>query len=148
MRASLILMMFCLSTAAAAAESKIPAPAQPGSASAVVEQASKRIRSVTIYGDDVCPAAANDDEIIVCARQPEEERFRLPPATREKATQSRRNNAWVARVGEMADAGRNDKCTAVGNGDHTGCTIQKIERAAAERDAAKSRDGEASAAAR
>src|SRR3546814_2857140 len=37
----------------------------------------KRIVSMVIYGDDPCPEGTGD-EIVVCARQPERERYRVP----------------------------------------------------------------------
>lgn len=128
MRVIILPVLLALSAAASA-----QAP-DPGNA---VEQAKKRIRTVIIYGDDPCPPTASDEEIVVCARRPEEERYRLPPATRDQATKSRRNDAWAARVRDMEGLGRSDKCTAVGNADLTGCTLEQIERATAERKAAQ-----------
>lgn len=129
MRAIFVPMILAMSATAAFAQA-------PNSTD-TVEQANKRIRTVVIYGNDPCPPAANPDEIVVCARRPEEERYRLPPSTRDEATRSRRNDAWAARVRSMEGLGRADKCTAVGNADLTGCTLEQIERAAAERRAAQ-----------
>lgn len=127
MRAMILPILLAMSAAASA---QAPDPAD------TVEQAKKRIRTVVIYGNDPCPPAASEEEIVVCARRPEEERFRLPPSTRDQATRTRRNDAWAARVRDMEGLGRTDKCSAVGNADLTGCTVEQIERAAAERRAA------------
>lgn len=113
------------------------ASAQATNPADTVEQAKKRIRTVVIYGEDPCPPAASDEEIVVCARRPEEERYRLPPSTRDEATRSRRNDAWAARVRDMEGIGRTDKCSPVGNADLTGCTVEQIARAKAEREAAQ-----------
>ena len=42
-----------------------------------------RRTEVTVYGDDPCPTGT-EGEIIVCAREPEEERYRIPKKLREK----------------------------------------------------------------
>src|SRR3546814_5322421 len=41
----------------------------------------KRIVSMVIYGEDPCPAG-KDGEIVVCPRQPERDRYRLPKTFR------------------------------------------------------------------
>ena len=95
----------------------------------------KRVRSVVIYGDDPCPKAENPDEIVVCARRPEEERYRLPPSTRDQATKNRKNRAWAARAREVQDLGRTapSTCKPVGPGGDFGCAQQRLRDAAEEK---------------
>ena len=40
-----------------------------------------RVSEIIVYGTDPCPRST-DDEIVVCARKPESERFRIPEALR------------------------------------------------------------------
>lgn len=87
-----------------------------------------RSRTVVVFGQDACPTSTNPDEIIVCARRPEEERYRIPKELRdqEKAAAIARED----RVGENRTAlasGRSSatgigSCSAAGAGGGTGCT--------------------------
>ena len=67
-RAALILL--CLSTAVPAIAQQQEQPEKP-----------RQVRSVVIYGDDPCPEG-KEGEIIVCARKPESERYRVPEEVR------------------------------------------------------------------
>ncbi|MFN3593030.1 MAG: hypothetical protein ACK4TG_12710, partial [Thermaurantiacus sp.] len=60
------MIRFCLAGVALAILNAVPALAQEGT---------YRTRTVLVYGDDPCPKSENPDEIIVCARRPEEERY-------------------------------------------------------------------------
>ncbi|WP_419825620.1 hypothetical protein [Sphingomonas sp.] len=116
-----------------------PAPAQAG-------DPPPKTRSVIVYGDDPCPASAGD-EIVVCARQPEGERYRIPKQFRgSKAARSPAGNAWGNKVRETdqasrASAGVPNTCSAVGTGGQSGCFLQFQQQSAAERQAR--RNGEA-----
>lgn len=78
-----------------------------------------RMRTVLVYGSDPCPKSTNPDEIVVCARRPEEERYRIPPAVREQEAQRvpRRDN--VAEQRAQLASGR-DVATGVGSGGPVG----------------------------
>ena len=116
----------------------LPLIAAPALAQDKVEAAKQRIRSVVIYGDEACPAAADPDEIVVCSRRPADEQFRLAPSEREKATKNRKNRAWAARVRDLDDVGRPiNTCTAVGPAGGSGCIQQDLRNAAAEKAEAK-----------
>lgn len=86
-----------------------------------------RERFVTVFGSDPCPKAANPDEIVVCARRPEEERFRLPRQVREQeAAQIDRRDDVAEQRAQLA-SGRDSatgigSCSAVGPGGMIGCT--------------------------
>lgn len=87
-----------------------------------------RSRTVVVFGDDPCPASSNPDEIVVCARRPEEERYRIPKEVREqeKAAQiAREDQVGVNRAaivsGRTAATGIGS-CSAAGAGGGTGCT--------------------------
>lgn len=96
-------------------------------------QVPEREANVVVYGDDPCPAAADPEEIVVCARRPEEERYRIPREFRRTAPAE---IAWGARATELEDAQRDtrpDSCSVVGSHGQTGCTRQWIDAWAAER---------------
>ena len=102
------------------------------------EAAPEKISTLVVYGDDPCPRS-KDDEIVVCARQPESERYRIPKELRgkkkEQVTQS-----WVERARTLdmvSRKGTPDSCSPVGTGGQTGCMRQFLERARAEREADK-----------
>ena len=42
----------------------------------------QRVNEIIVYGTDPCPRST-DDEVVVCARKPEAERFRIPERLRE-----------------------------------------------------------------
>lgn len=87
-----------------------------------------RSRTVLVYGDDPCPTSSNPDEIVVCARRPEEERFRIPREIREqeKAEAIARRDDVGAQRTELASgrpsASGIGSCSTAGPGGMTGCT--------------------------
>ncbi len=107
---------------AVAATSLVPAaaPAQQG----------QRIRQLVIYGNDPCPPSRGD-EIVVCARRPETERYRLPPNVREQGDTSPERESWAARARSLENVGDTgtDSCTTVGQGGQTGCLQKMIDSA-------------------
>jgi hypothetical protein len=92
----------------------------------------ERINQLIIYGDDPCPASDNG-EITVCARKPEEERYRIPKPLR--GVDSPKSEAWTNRVEayETVGAFGTLSCSPVGAGGSLGCTQQLIDRAYAEK---------------
>ena len=107
-----------------------------------------KVRMVIVYGDDAAPPA-QPDEIVVVARMPEAERFRIPENLRYSDNPA--NTAWINRVEKLEFVGASGtlSCTAVGPGGSTGCTQEMIRNAYADRDAAPSvRFGQLIAAAR
>lgn len=84
--------------------------------------------TVTVYGDDPCPAAQSPDEIVVCARRPETERFRLRTLDAPDGVpvaQERLEQGGVGRTLGTDDvrlAGGTGSCTPVGPGGLTGCS--------------------------
>lgn len=100
-----------------------PAPvlAQP------VEDQRRQVRRVIVYGTDPCPPSTSE-EIIVCARRPETERYRLPPGTTPPGPADRRSA--LERQQELREAGETgtDSCSTVGPGGQTGCLLERINR--------------------
>jgi len=97
-----------------------------------------RINQVIVYGNDPCPAPSNDpNEITVCARYSEADRYRIPPNLRDNPNDPR-NQSWANRATELAYVGRTgtESCSTSGPGGFTGCLNQIINHAEAERRAA------------
>ncbi len=100
-------------------------------------------RVLVIFGNDPCPTNASGDEIIVCARRPETERYRIPKEVRPRS-QAPQNQSWAARSQSAMSVGRTgtDSCSAVGGGGWTGCWAEQMRAAKAEakQKAAEDRD--------
>lgn len=99
-------------------------------------EAAPRQRHVEAFGADPCPAGT-DEEIVVCARKPESERFRIPSELREPAAADLVTN--TDRVHEMIDIGRTgtDSCSPVGPGGFTGCFLKAVRHGRDERRAVR-----------
>ena len=91
-----------------------------------------RVNQLIVYGKDPCPASS-EDEIIVCARRPENDRFRIPAPLRDSPGPA--SNAWANRATELQYVGRTGigSCSPVGAGGASGCLVQFINQARAER---------------
>lgn len=94
----------------------------------------ERVNQLIVYGDDPCPASAGN-EITVCARKSEAERYRIPEPLR--GSESPQNDAWNNRVlaYETVGAFGTMSCSPVGAGGATGCTQKLIQQAYAEKGA-------------
>jgi hypothetical protein len=107
----------------------------PAAASAQTEGAPTRTATVIVYGNDRCPVA-NGDEIVVCSRRPENERYRIPKELRRNLPHRPSEVSWGSRVDQLDDAARDQRpnsCSTVGTGGQTGCFQQRIRQWAAER---------------
>ncbi|MBX3565520.1 MAG: hypothetical protein KF730_13200 [Sphingomonas sp.] len=92
-----------------------------------------------IYGDDKCPTNTNGEEIVVCRRLDEAERYRIPKNLREAEGRPQANESWAVRSQGALDTGRfgTGSCSTVGVGGTTGCFVQQATAAKKERQAAK-----------
>lgn len=115
------LMITLASTAALAggfAALPAPAAAQQGN-----------VAEIVVYGTDPCPRST-DDQVVVCARRPEAERYRIPEKLRESGTRQQ-TQAWAQKskvLETVGDTGTNS-CSTVGPGGFTGCLTQVIKEA-------------------
>jgi len=98
----------------------------------VPEASDDNYNMVIVYGDDECPQSTAD-QIVVCARKAESERYRIPENLR--FSDSPDNKAWAERVEsfEMAGAFGIMSCSPTGAGGFTGCTQQMIDAAYADK---------------
>src|SRR3546814_8164843 len=98
----------------------LPAAAEEREAIGAPGDGSVKINQLIVYGDDPCPES-NADQITVCARKGENERFRIPEALREDPN-APGNESWTNRAVAMEYVGRSgtDSCSPVGGGGFTG----------------------------
>ncbi len=96
------------------------------------EAQASRVAEIIVYGDDPCPRST-DDEIVVCARKPEAERYRIPEMYRSTGPRQL-GESWAARARSLETVGKTgiNSCSAVGPGGHTGCLEQLIDEAQAQ----------------
>lgn len=115
-----------LLVAVTAASGFAPLPA------AAQDQGGDKVNTVIVYGEDQCPPSQGD-EIVVCARMDESERYRIPEALRQSDDPA--NQAWANRVKSFETVGNFGplSCTPVGAGGELGCTPQMIAAAYEER---------------
>jgi len=88
-----------------------------------------RISEIIVYGTDPCPRST-DDNVVVCARKPESERYRIPERLRESGSRQSRE-AWANRAIAFETYGKTgiNSCSPVGPAGFTGCTQQLISQA-------------------
>ncbi len=93
---------------------------------------SERVNLVIVYGDDPCPQSSVSDDIVVCARKGEEERYRIPEPLRGDPN-APANQAWGERARAIEYVGKTgtESCSPVGAGGATGC-FNKLARLAKE----------------
>jgi len=93
-----------------------------------------------IYGDDKCPTNKDGEEIVICQRLDEGERFRIPKNIRDTTpTTPQKGEAWAVRSQDALTNGNfgTGSCSTVGAGGGTGCFVQRATAARAERRAQK-----------
>src|SRR5215212_3479604 len=121
------LLTISLSSAAALAGgvAALPAPAQ-------AQQ--NEIAEIIVYGNDPCPRST-DDQVVVCARKPETERYRIPERLRPSGPRQTRNS-WANRAKAFETVGNTGtfSCSPVGPGGYTGCLTQVINQARRDRE--------------
>ena len=98
------------------------------------DQPGDRVNQLVVYGDDPCPQSS-EEEIVVCARKDEGERYRIPETLRSGGLGDAKNQAWSERVKsyEYVGASGTSSCSPTGAGGFTGCTQQLLRQAYAEK---------------
>ena len=110
----------------------LPAPA--------MAQSSDRVSEIIVYGSDPCPRST-DDQVVVCARTPEAERYRIPEKLRNGGSRQSRQ-AWANRARALETVGATgiNSCSPVGPAGFTGCMMQVIKQARSESREASTQD--------
>ncbi|MBD3760827.1 hypothetical protein [Rhizorhabdus sp.] len=113
--------------------------AAAGPGESLSEAPPPRISTLVVYGEDPCPRS-KDDEIIVCARQPESDRYRIPKQLRKHKKSDEPAVSWTERTRTLdmvSQKGLPNSCSPHGTGGQTGCMRQFLEAARREREAMK-----------
>jgi len=92
---------------------------------AATGQPPKRVRQVTLTGDQKCPESTAE-EVVVCGR--DDEPYRIPKGLRDNKPIPAQNQSWVNRAATMDQVGRvaggiPDTCSPVGTGGQSGCSM-------------------------
>ena len=95
--------------------------------------AQNNVSEIIVFGVDPCPRST-DDQVVVCARKPESERYRIPERLRSSGTRQQRTS-WANRAIAFETYGKTgiNSCSPVGPGGFTGCSQQLINQAFKER---------------
>lgn len=85
-------------------------------------------RVLVIFGNDKCPTS-NGEEIVVCSRKPEGERYRIPEELRR--TRDRGSETWGDRATSIEYVGRSgvQSCSTSGSGGASGCFREMARKA-------------------
>jgi hypothetical protein len=115
---------------AAQAQNPFLTAAERAADAAAIERAETPIREIQIeiFGEDPCPVSSGND-VVVCARRPETERYRVPPNLRR--TGQAQEQSWGSRVEGLEEASRDmrpNSCSTVGSFGQSGCTGQMIRQ--------------------
>src|SRR5690242_17390346 len=116
------------SAAAVALAGGYAALLQPAVAAAATNTA-----EIIVYGNDPCPRST-DDQVVVCARRPEAERYRIPPKMRQSGT-PQEMQSWAVRSKNLETVGATgiNSCSPVGPAGYTGCLEKVIKEAYGQR---------------
>jgi hypothetical protein len=119
-----LLIALAASATAAIGAFAIPAPA-------TAQQ--NAIAEIIVFGNDPCPRST-DDQVVVCARRPESERYRIPPNMRQSGT-PQQMQSWAVRSKSLETVGSTgiNSCSPVGPAGYTGCLEKVIKEARGER---------------
>ena len=114
--------------AAALLLAAVPAAAQDET-HAPQNELAERTSTAIVYGDEACPKA-EEDEIVICARRPEGDRYRIPKELRHKGDPLS-ETSWGARnelLEEAARANLPGSCSVVGSYGQSGCQRQFVDQ--------------------
>jgi hypothetical protein len=105
--------------------SALPAAAQE----ATPDGLQQRTETAVVYGEEACPVA-EDGEIVVCARRPESDRYRIPKELRGKGDPLS-ETSWGSRNELLEEAARVNlpgSCSVVGSYGQSGCQRQFVDQ--------------------
>jgi hypothetical protein len=91
-----------------------------------VDRQRQDVRRVIVFGNDPCPRGTG--EIVVCARRPESERYRVRQTTPDPEAPAVRSNLDRDQESREAAATGIGSCSPSGPGGASGCLQQQINR--------------------
>ena len=96
-----------------------------------------RQRLVTVFGNEACPKPTSPDEIVVCARLPDSEIYRIPERLRtadnKRVSPFQANRSLLLGDAAGGAGGSIGSCSAVGSGGMIGCNQRQIDAWAQDR---------------
>ena len=110
-----------------------PGHAQDDGSLAQSGQPPQRTSVLYTFGNDPCPEPQGD-EIVVCAQQPESDRYRVPKELREELKEEQDvggGGSWASTVegyDNIARATRPNSCSPVGSYGYTGCASAALRQ--------------------
>jgi hypothetical protein len=111
--------------------STLKPPPAPGA-----DTSQPRQRMVTVFGTEPCPKPTSSDEIVVCARLPESEIYRIPERLRQAENRQSvfaSNRNLLLGDSSGGAGGAIGSCTTIGGGGSIGCTKKDIDAWASDR---------------
>jgi hypothetical protein len=102
-------------------------------AAAAAKPGDEKVNQLIVYGNDPCKKSS-EDEIVVCVRKPERERYRIPERLRDDPNDPK-NQSWANNAQALEYVGRSGigSCSPSGAGGWTGCFNDIVRAARAER---------------
>ncbi|MEH3108316.1 MAG: hypothetical protein PGN09_13900 [Sphingomonas fennica] len=129
-------LLLAAALAAAAPPADAP-PAPPWADGSTADAPPAKIIQLTVYGQDACPKSEGD-EVVICGREPESERYRLPKRFRgRKDAPAAVSGSWANTVQSLewvSKQGLPNSCSVIGSGGQTGCMQQFLRQSRAERE--------------
>ena len=96
-----------------------------------------RRRLVTVFGSEECPKPTSKDEVVVCARLPDSEIYRIPKQLRSanntRVSPFQANRSLLLGDSAGGAGGAIGSCTAIGGSGMIGCTKRDIDAWAQDR---------------
>ena len=96
-----------------------------------------RQRLVTVFGTEECPKPTSPDEIVVCARLPDSEIYRIPERLRtadnKRVSPFQANRSLLLGDASGGAGGSIGSCSAVGGGGMIGCNQRQVDAWAQDR---------------
>lgn len=96
-----------------------------------------RQRLVTVFGTEECPKPTSPDEVVVCARLPDSEIYRIPAPLRSadnrRVSPFQANRALLLGDASGGAGGSIGSCSAVGAGGMIGCNQRQVDAWAQDR---------------
>jgi hypothetical protein len=136
MRATILLTMALSLTGPVMAQEPSRSTLKPPP-TADADTSQPRQRLVTVFGNEECPKPTSPDEVVVCARLPDSEIYRIPKQLRSadnrRVSPFQANRALLLGDASGGAGGSIGSCSAVGAGGMIGCSQQQVDAWAQDR---------------